>query len=272
MDQRILFFDIDGTLLNRKAVVPESAVKALSELKKKGHLRFVCTGRTRCMVPEEVRVLDFDGFVLGGGTEVEYKGEQLIYTELSSELIERTTPILKKFNFTYLFEGRDHVYYEKEAEQEERAYFSVFVKSLGAIAKVVDQYSEVHASKITLVPPNGFSLSELEEFKQALSKDFTIIVHDPVNNGILTDGLIELVPVGINKATGIANTISCLNISKEATIGVGDSNNDLEMLEFVETAVVMGNGTKRAKELADLITTHIDEDGIWNSMERLQLI
>ncbi|MDO5291495.1 MAG: HAD family hydrolase [bacterium] len=272
MEQRILFFDIDGTLLNNKAVVPESAVNALEQLKEKGHLRFVCTGRTRCMIPEVINELGFDGFVLGAGTEVEFQGKQLVYRELSTELIKRTIPILRKYNCAYLFEGTDYVYYEKGAEQEERAYFSVFVKSLSSIAKVVEQYSEIHASKITLVPPEDLCGIKLEAFRQELAKDFNVIVHERVKKGILTDGLIELVPLGFTKATGIKSAIELLEIKREATIGVGDSNNDLEMLGFVETAVVMGNGTKRAKDLADVVTTSIDDDGIWNSMKTLQLI
>ncbi len=272
MDKKILFFDIDGTLLNGEAVVPESTVAALKELKEQGHLRFVCTGRTKCMIPEEVNKLAFDGYVLGGGTEVEYEGKQISYYELPVDLIKKTVPVMQKYKVTYLFEGRDNIYYEQSAANEERAYFSGFVKSFGKLAVIIKEYDEIHASKITLVPPEGFTKEIAENFRKDLEQDFNVIIHAPANNDILTDGLIELVPIGINKATGIQDAIRSLGMTKEMTVGIGDSNNDLEMLSYVGTAVCMGNGTSRAKELADLVTTHIDDDGIWNSMKSLQLI
>lgn len=272
MDKRIIFFDIDGTLLNAKGEVPESTKMALRELKEAGHLRFVCTGRTKCMMPEAVEALDFDGFVFGGGTQVDYDGNVLKCMELDTQLIKKSVAVLKKYGFVYLFEGSSNIYYEAEAEAEERAYFSSFVKSFGSLAKVIKDYDEIHASKITLVPPAGFTKERLEAFKGELDSEFNVIVHEPVNNGILTDGLIELVPAGTNKATGIKDAIHFLNMEQEATVGVGDSNNDLEMLAFTGTSICMGNGTKKAKELATFLAKHIDEDGIYDAMKALKYI
>ena len=39
------------------------------------------------MIPEQVRELEFDGFVFGGGTQVVYEGEDVTYQELSYPLI-----------------------------------------------------------------------------------------------------------------------------------------------------------------------------------------
>ena len=56
------------------------------------------------------------------------------------------------------------------------------------------------------------------------------------------------------------------------TFAFGDSRNDLEMLEAAGVAVVMGNGSKEAKEAADYVTTDLDEDGIWNACKHFGLI
>jgi hydroxymethylpyrimidine pyrophosphatase-like HAD family hydrolase len=52
----------------------------------------------------------------------------------------------------------------------------------------------------------------------------------------------------------------------------GDGLNDLEMLKAVGTGVAMGNGVQEAKALANLVTTDVSEDGIWNGLKELQLI
>ena len=54
MKKSVLFFDIDGTLLSEKTgKIPESAVQALHEARRRGHMLFINTGRTICSVPAE---------------------------------------------------------------------------------------------------------------------------------------------------------------------------------------------------------------------------
>ena len=54
MKKSVLFFDIDGTLLSEKTgKIPESAVQALHEAQRQGHMLFINTGRTKCSVPDD---------------------------------------------------------------------------------------------------------------------------------------------------------------------------------------------------------------------------
>ena len=60
----MLFFDIDGTLLDEKeGIVPESTVRALHQAKKNGHLLFLCTGRCKSIWPKDILEIGFDGVV-----------------------------------------------------------------------------------------------------------------------------------------------------------------------------------------------------------------
>ena len=156
-----------------------------------------------------------------------------------------------------------------KAQADERHYFKNFVRSLGEKAVVIEAAAEVKASKITMLSPQGLTEEETKQLYEELSVDYNIIVHGTENAKVLTNGLVELMPYGYTKATGIQNCIKQLGIDWEATIGVGDSNNDLEMLHYVKVAVVMGNGSPQAKELATLITSHIDDHGIENAMKEL---
>ena len=65
------------------------------------------------------------------------------------------------------------------------------------------------------MPPVGFTNEQLEAFKLEMRDDFNVIVHEAEKNDILTDGLIELVPEGTNKATGIKDAITFLNVGKK---------------------------------------------------------
>ena len=70
-DKKILFFDIDGTLLTSHPFkVPESTSHALTKAHENGHLLFINTGRTKVMMPSALSELHFDGYIYGCGTHI----------------------------------------------------------------------------------------------------------------------------------------------------------------------------------------------------------
>ena len=79
-DRKILFFDIDETLLSHRTLeIPESAKKSIKKAKENGHLVFINTGRTISVVNREIKELDFDGYICGCGSYIEVNGE-VIYS------------------------------------------------------------------------------------------------------------------------------------------------------------------------------------------------
>ena len=79
-NRKILFFDIDGTLLSHRTLqIPESAKRAIRKAKEKGHLVFINTGRTISVVNKEIKELGFDGYICGCGSYIEVDGE-VIYS------------------------------------------------------------------------------------------------------------------------------------------------------------------------------------------------
>ncbi len=63
-----------------------------------------------------------------------------------------------------------------------------------------------------------------------------------------------------------------LGIERAATIAIGDSYNDLEMLAHVAVGIAMGNAPQAVKDIADEVTTTPDEDGVRLAFERHGLI
>ena len=73
MNNKIMFFDIDGTLLSEKThSIPESTITALKKAKENGHLIFINTGRTFSLIDNCIKDLDPDGYVCGCGTYIRY--------------------------------------------------------------------------------------------------------------------------------------------------------------------------------------------------------
>lgn len=82
----------------------------------------------------------------------------------------------------------------------------------------------------------------------------------------------ELMIPGIHKAAAIADVLNHLNIPRESSLAIGDGLNDLEMLEYCQVGIAMGNAREPLKEIADDITDRIEEDGLYNSFLKYGLI
>ena len=108
-----------------------------------------------------------------------------------------------------------------------------------------------------------------KEFDEKIGEYFTVIM---ASFDEATPYFGEVLIKGVNKGSGIAEVVNYLGAKQEDTIGIGDSSNDIDMLNYVGTAVAMGNALNEVKELADFVTTDVDNDGIWNAFKKLNLI
>ena len=83
---KIMFFDIDGTILSETThTIPKSTVEGLQKAKEQGHLIFINTGRPFSSIDECIKELDPDGYVCGCGTYIRYHDEVLFSKTLSQE-------------------------------------------------------------------------------------------------------------------------------------------------------------------------------------------
>lgn len=82
------------------------------------------------------------------------------------------------------------------------------------------------------------------------------------------NGLIEVVPTGISKATGIAEVATPLGIAADDVVAFGDMPNDLPMLRWSRLGVAMGNAHPEVLTAADEVTTHNNDDGVARVLER----
>jgi Cof subfamily protein (haloacid dehalogenase superfamily) len=82
------------------------------------------------------------------------------------------------------------------------------------------------------------------------------------------NGLIEIVPLGISKATGIAELARPRGITDDDVVAFGDMPNDVPMLLRAGHGVAMGNAHPDAVAAADEVTTPNTDDGVARVLER----
>jgi hydroxymethylpyrimidine pyrophosphatase-like HAD family hydrolase len=82
-------------------------------------------------------------------------------------------------------------------------------------------------------------------------------------------GVVELLPLGLSKATGLSLAARRLKLRAADTIAFGDMPNDLPMFAWAARGVAMANAHAELKAVADEVTSSNDEDGIAVVLERL---
>ncbi len=263
-DKKIIFFDIDGTLLPEGKQIPESTILAIEQVKKNGNLAMICTGRTYSFVPEEIMQLEFQGMIAGAGTYCEYEGEILRNIRLPRDKAYEEVKFLLNNNFAPVGEGPEHMFLPGDSEfhisEECRKYNQDFENRFPG--KIIELKAEnIEVNKFTA---QRLSNCEEEKVYRHFEKDYTIVDH--------AHELLEFIPKPYSKASGIEKIINHLGIRRENTYAFGDGGNDLEMLDYVANGVAMGNATKEAKEHASYITKDINEDGIYYGLKHFGLI
>lgn len=104
---KIIFFDIDGTLIcGGSELMSESTKEAIRIARANGHICMINTGRTKRLVGENLTgQVEFDGLLLGCGTEIEFHGKQLMHKTFSMEESKAILTAMKKYHVDAVLEG-----------------------------------------------------------------------------------------------------------------------------------------------------------------------
>ena len=257
-----IFFDIDGTLWDEKQRIPDSTVRTIRALRENGHKCFICSGRARGnMQAKHLFDIGFDGVVAACGNFVELDGEVLYNHLLPEDVVRRTIEVTRRCNMPVVLEGpKDHWISEKGFESD--PYIDYLYELLGDAAHPLRGYEEgIEMNKFSA---DIFPDTDYETIKRELGDVYDFLEHEGI--------VVEMIPKGTGKATGIKWLCEHLGIPVEDTYAVGDSVNDLDMLQFVGHSIAMGNGTQVAKDAAEYVTTGLWEDGIQKAMEHYGLV
>ena len=113
--KKIVFFDIDGTLVDFYGRIPESALAAIRALRENGHLAVISSGRSRGFIRDpRLMAVPFDGIVSGLGTRIEYKDKVIEEYLFSREDALYAVEVSKKYKFPVILEGPRYLYLDPE--------------------------------------------------------------------------------------------------------------------------------------------------------------
>ncbi len=275
MNTKYVFLDIDGTLVDYKAEIPPSALGALKAAQANGHKMIIASGRSYFIIYKKLlEAVKFDGIIASGGSCVIADGEVIFQSLIEGESLENIVNYFKKEGIHYILQAKDATYVERDFVDVVIPGMIAAGYSKDLIDSAYSNYTLVEdITKIKGAEKMSFfgSPNSPKKISDDLGGRFYVVdysvgkIKSPTYFG-------ELNNAGVNKATAIEQYIKHIGGSIEDTIAIGDSGNDLEMINYAHIGVAMGNATEPIKKAADFTTTAVDDDGIYNAFVRLGLI
>ncbi len=255
---RAIFFDIDGTLLSFKThEMSKSTIKALNKLREKGIKLFIATGRHKSLIGVLDKYFKFDGYVTLNGQYC-FNYDKIIYkNSINKNDIEKVVEHAKNDLYScYFVDEHD-----------------LFVNNISDEVKEICELVNLDLPKVC--DPVTALDKDIYQLIACLNEDNEKLLLESTEEIAITrwhDNFIDIIPKGGSKRVGISEVLDHYGISSDEIMAFGDGGNDIEMLEFAKIGIAMGNASDKVKEVADYITTDVDDDGIVNALKHFKIL
>jgi 5-amino-6-(5-phospho-D-ribitylamino)uracil phosphatase len=274
---KLLALDLDGTLLNSSgqiSIANKTAVKLAEDL---GVLVTIATGRRfRDALPVALElelnapVVCHNGALIKFADSLEIVHSSIISTQTVLEIIETG----KKFGGDALVScspdshgvllydniSESNVPLKRYIEWSKRLHgenADSSVHHVDSLEKIVSNEEVIHISFSGMCEPMARLQAELEN-----------VLKDSVNIQATTYPkldftLLDILPPNCSKASALGHLAEINNLTFENIMAIGDNFNDVQMLEFSQKPIIMGNADETLRQREDFYTTlSNDEDGV----------
>ncbi|WP_339145660.1 MULTISPECIES: Cof-type HAD-IIB family hydrolase [unclassified Sutcliffiella] len=256
-NDKIVFFDIDGTLLDHQKELPESTKRAVKELKESGVYVAIATGRAPFMFEDLRKELDINTFVSFNGQYVVFEGEVIYKNPLNNEKMHEL-----RINADKLAHPLVYLNHEKmKANVEDHPFIQ---KSMESLKFTHPEFGPSFLDETEIYQALLFIEDTEQQSYVDSYNDFHFIRWHQYSTDIL--------PRGGSKAIGIQRMLERLPFKKENVFAFGDGLNDVEMIDYVGTGVAMGNAHPELLKVANHVTKDVAEDGIIHGLELVGLL
>lgn len=270
MKHKILFVDLDDTLLSDDKTVSTRNGEAIRQMLGEGHYLVLATGRpvesgrivarALGLTQTGCYMMAFNGAVIYDCAADRLLRKRSIPVDVVQELFERAK---RAGIYVQTYTNTDIV---TVCHTRELDYYR---KRSGLSYKLSDNVLDVleeEPQKVLLI-----ALENRERLRR-FQRDNLAWERGKCNSFFSCGEYLEYCPVGTSKGTGVLDLLQILNMPADATVAVGDEQNDISMIQAAGIGVAMKNGTREVKDAADYITEHDNNhDAIAEVIERFIL-
>lgn len=272
---RVIFLDIDETLVDHFGCIPPSATAAIRLARRRGSLVMLATGRSLRDIWPEVLDIGFDGVVAASGAHVTVGDDLVLERCMPDDQVERVSGFLEVSHLGYCLQSPEATFVSDRAQGAYEAMVDELVDE-GASRQVLEAgtFKFLHASGVHQKPSAGRvtkiaylagGAARCHAAREFPELDVFATLHVTTEAG-------EMVAKGVSKALGLSAALAHVGGDAADAVAVGDSHNDLEMLALVGVGVAMGNATPDVLAAADLVVETPQRNGVEHALGQLGLL
>lgn len=257
MDYKIVFFDVDGTLVNYEdGRMQKSARIAIQQLKNKGIHIVAATGRPLSMC-QDLRNVGIETFITANGAYVKHQDQVIHKIPVAKEVVQ----VVKAF----ADENKQSLSFFTETlsmnnvQEEETLIAMKETLSLQEFPVINEDIVTQEVYLMCLYGDEDVEKKYTSAFPHLLFKRW----HPNITNVLQHD---------VSKSIAVQAVLEYFDLSPEEALAFGDGNNDIDMLEQVGFGIAMGNGSEALKNIANFVTKKSTEDGIDHALRELKII
>ena len=239
---QLIALDMDGTLLTGNHEVTERTKQAIAQAREKGVQVMLSTGRWLNTCYSYYEELQLDSYIITvNGGEIWSPEKELVEQHLfSAEKMEKMW----------------HIGHEAGARMWLVSSGDIFIDQVPA------GFSDYQWLKI------GYDMEDKHKLDHIV-KELSSIEDLELSNSLPTN--VEVNPIGVNKANALKSVTKKMGITMENVLTIGDSLNDIKMIQEAGIGVAMGNAQEAIKKVANHVTDTNENDGVAKAIEKFIL-
>lgn len=246
---KIVFFDIDGTLIDMqtKRITP-ATLETLRRLRAGGVKICLATGRSPITLPD-IPDVKFDAYLTFNGSLCYTETETIFSNPLAPDDVRTLVRNATALGRPVAAAMRDELA-ANGADQDLTDYFAI-------------------ANEVPRIVPDFDDLCHTKDIYQVMlgcrAADYEAVLQGAHGAKIAAwwDRAVDVIPAGGGKGIGIQKTLAYFGLTPAQAAAFGDGNNDCEMLDAVGLGVAMGNASSELKARADAVCGDVAQDGVY---------
>ncbi len=265
MQYKLLVVDLDDTLLNEDLSVSKRNMDAIQKIREKGVMVTVATGRATpsALYYSDLLGLDLPVISYQGARVTDKKSGKALYdNELHLDEIKPLIKVAEETGTHFNIFIDDVIYVEKMTEWAKRykkLSNNVHMEVVGKLSEFIDR----GVTKAIFIDHHDRLERIKPDVEQAADDNTNIFFSKPF--------FLECTNSNATKGAALKFLGEHLGVKREEMIAIGDTYNDISMIEYAGMGVCMANGPREVQELADFVTLSNTEDGVAHAIEKLIL-
>ncbi|CAM9150844.1 HAD family hydrolase [Mycoplasma todarodis] len=256
------FFDLDGTLLNKKKNITNLNLESLEILRNQGIKVGIATGRPQMMIKNIINLVkpDLPIISINGGL-IKNNNESINDRSFDVENTQKIYNWLIEEKIDFLAYTKDEMFYNDVTNTKWVAQIKERLTTINDEEKWIFTKeplpTSTRVSKFLILTENvdESSKKKIQEFFNAINESY-LVESLPI--------VLDVMPKGISKGEAIS-TLDQLNyIELEKTIVFGDAPNDITMFNVAGVSVAVPNSHKELEKIADINLKDTTDDYIYN--------